>query len=257
MVRKRASSIILIHPKKAFRSLRVRASSKFMRNIYLLSGLLLPLLLGALPRGLVGQEDLSVRLIPRFGLTSPDNYFYEEFANFADDEPAEWTTGYLGRAAYVGVALEVGQKDRGLFLRGELAHTFEGWLSAVHGIIRPRVFYDPPEIINTFLDVPASLTFASAQVILPTQFELGGVRPYALVGGGGKWYHFGSPTQANDVEAILPNGGFTAALDLGGGVIFSLFGLDFDAQVRDVINRYWGKTQHDLVFSGGLLWRIR
>ena len=36
-----------------------------------------------------------------------------------------------------------------------------------------------------------------------------------------------------------------------------IFELDFEAQIKDSINRYWGKTQHDLIFSGGLLWRIR
>jgi len=38
---------------------------------------------------------------------------------------------------------------------------------------------------------------------------------------------------------------------------FSVFGLVFDTQMRDSINKYWGKTQHDLIFSQGLIWRIR
>jgi hypothetical protein len=209
------------------------------------------------PSAAKAQEGLAIRLIPRIGITSPDEYFYEEFANFADDEPAEWTNGSLGRAAYVGLGLEVGREDRGFFFRGQLAHTFEGWLSVVHGIIRPRVLFEPPEIINTFLDVPAALTFASIQLILPAQLEVAGVRPYGLLGGGGKWYHFGSPTEANTVEAILPSNGFTASLEVGAGVSFSILGLDFDAQARDAINRYWGKTQNDLIFSAGLLWRVR
>ena len=50
-----------------------------------------------------------------------------------------------------------------------------------------------------------------------------------LAGGGGKWYHFGDPRQENTVEAILPSGGFTAALDLGVGAFFSVLGLAFDA----------------------------
>ena len=43
---------------------------------------------------------------------------------------------------------------------------------------------------------------------------------------------------------------------MGGGVTFGLFGLTFEAQVKDNINRYWDKTQHDLIFSGGLIWRV-
>jgi hypothetical protein len=207
--------------------------------------------------GMLAQEDLTIRVIPRFGLLNPDSYFYEEFANFADDEPAEWTTGSLGRAAYVGLGVEVGLEERGIFLRGELGRSFDGWLSVVHGIVRPRIFFEPPEIINTWLDVPAALTFATAQVVLPAQFSQWGVRPYFLVGGGGKWYHFGEPTEPNTVEAILPSDGFTANLDLGAGLTFGLWGLDFDVQARDALNRYWGKIQNDMIFSGGLVWSIR
>jgi hypothetical protein len=76
------------------------------------------------------------------------------------------------------------------------------------------------------------------------------------VGGGGKWYHFGAPTESNTVEAILPNDGFTPTLELGAGATFSLFGLTFDIQARDDINKYWDKTQHDLVFSGGIQWTL-
>ena len=228
-----------------------------MRNLSFLSGFFLSLFLALTPSGVWGQEGHAVRLIPRIGLTSPDKYFYEEFAKFADDDPAEWTNGSLGRAAYVGLGLEIGSKDKGIFLRGELAHTFGGWLSVVHGFVRPRVLFNPPVIIYTYLDVPASLTFANLQVVLPTQFEAAGIRPYGLLGGGGKWYHFGSPTESNEVGAILPSNGFTAAIDVGAGASFSLFGLAFDAQLRDNINQYWGKTQHDLVVSGGVVWQIR
>lgn len=204
-----------------------------------------------------GQDDLSVRVIPRFGLLSPDTYFYEEFANFADDEPVEWTTGYLGRALVAGVGVEVGLESQGIFLRGEVVRSFSGWLSAVHGIVTPRVYWEPPEIVNTWLDVPTAMTFANLQLVLPTRFQPWGIRPYVLAGGGGKWYQFGAPTRPNTVEAILPSDGFTANLDLGAGFSLTLFGLDVDVQFQDTVNRYWGKTQHDLIFSGGLAWRVR
>jgi hypothetical protein len=58
------------------------------------------------------------------------------------------------------------------------------------------------------------------------------------------------------VEATLPSGGFTWGGDLGGGFTFEAFGLTADVQVRDAITRYWDKTQHDLLFTGGLLWRL-
>ncbi len=222
--------------------------------------LIIPLLIFAVvggPKVLAAQNKPTIRIVPRIGLMSPDAYFYEEFANFADDEPAEWTTGSLGRAAVVGLAMEVKFGDRGIFVRGELSRSLGGWLSAVHGIIRPRIFFDPPEIVNTWLDVPAAVTFANVQVVLPTRFNARGIQPYALVGGGGKWYHFGEATEPNTVDATLPSDGFTPALELGAGLSFSVFGLVFDTQMRDSINKYWGKTQHDLIFSQGLIWRIR
>jgi hypothetical protein len=203
------------------------------------------------------QEDLSIRIIPRFGLLSPASYFYEEFSSFAQDTPMEWTTGTLGRAAYVGLGVEVGKKDRGIFLRGEVGRSFEGWLSAVHSYVKPRIFFDPPEIINTWIDVPAALTFASAHLVLPTRVEFWGIQPYFLLGGGGKWYQFGDPEEPLTVDAILPSNGFTITADFGGGILLELFGITFDLQARDALNRYWGKYQNDLIFSGGLVWEVR
>lgn len=218
--------------------------------------LLLALLLLPSPQARA-QEDLTIRIIPRFGLLNPSTYFYEEFSSFAQDTPMEWTTGTLGRAAYVGLGAEVGWEDRGIFLRGEAGRSFEGWLSAVHSYVKPRIFYDPPEIINTWIDVPTALTFASAQLILPTRLEIWRIRPYVLLGGGGKWYDFGDPTEPVEVDAILPSNGFTVSADFGGGLNLDLFGITFDFQARNELNRYWGKYQNDLIFSGGLVWTVR
>jgi hypothetical protein len=220
--------------------------------------LLLFVLTGSVWRApLAGQSELEVSVIPRVGLLAPDSYFYEEFANFSGDGPVEWTTGSLGRAAYVGLGIEVGLEERGIFLRGEVARSFEGWLSAVHGVLIPRVLFEPPQVVNTWLDVPAALTFASLQAILHTRFQFRGIQPFVLAGFTGKWYGFGSPTRENTVEAILPSEGFTPSADIGGGVVFRLLGLTLEGQLKDNINRYWGKTQHDLIVSGGILWRIR
>lgn len=211
----------------------------------------------AWPLPLRAQEKLEVRIIPRFGLLAPDSYFFEEFANFSGDGPVEWTTGSLGRAAFAGVGVEVGSGNRGFFLRGELTRSFQGWLSAVHGLLIPRVLFEPPQVVNTWLDVPAAITFLSLQAVLQTRLTIRRVQPYVLAGFAGKWYSFGSPTEPNTVEAILPSDGYTPALELGGGLTFKVLGLTFDAQAKDVVNRYWGKTQHDLVFSGGLVWSVR
>jgi hypothetical protein len=219
--------------------------------------LLLFFVLAAIPSGIAGQEALTIGIMPRVGLFSPDSYFYEEFSEFGSDQPTEWTNGTLGRSAYVALGLEAGWKDRGLLLRGELGRSFEGWLFVTHGIVQPRVFWNPPEIFYTNLDVPATLTFANLQVILPARFSAWGIEPYFLLGGGGKWYRFGKPTRDYTVEPILPSDGFTASLELGAGLTLKVRGMELDTQIRDGLSEYWGKYQNDLVFSGGLIWRIR
>lgn len=214
---------------------------------------------------LSGQEGASeasswsprIRVVPRVGLLSPDTYFYEEFKNFSGDGFIEWTTGSLGRAALLGLGVEAVFEDLGFSLRAEASRSFEGWLAAAHGVLIPRVFFQPPEVVTTWFDLPASVTFLSLQAILPTRFTFHGLQPFVLAGYSGKWYSFGPPTRENTVEAIFPSNGWTASVDLGGGVTFELLGVALEAQVRDNINRYWDKTQHDLVFSGGVVLTVR
>lgn len=209
-----------------------------------------------LPRPLPAQDPgPSVRLVPRVGMVVPDTYFYEVFTSFAGDGPVEWTTGELGRALVVGLGAEIGLGRGGLLVRVEVAHSFDAWLRATHGIVQPRVLFEPPRIVNTFFDVPVSLTFTSVQAVLPTRLEIWRIRPYLLLGVGGKRYHFGESTRPNDVGAVLPNDGFTWGGDLGGGFSVSAFGLEGDVQFRDAITRYWGKTQHDVLITGGISWR--
>ena len=209
-----------------------------------------------LPGPIKAQDGLTVKLHPRAGLVAPDEYFYEVFANFSGDGPVEWTTGSLGRAFVAGLGVEVGFGNDGILVRGEILRSFDTWLLVSHSIVRPRVLFEPSEIVTTYLDVPATLTFTSLQVVLPMKLELWHVEPYVLLGVGGKRYGFGEPTLPNDVEATLPSDGYVWGGDLGGGLTLDLFGLTADVQVRDAITRYWDKTQHDLLFTGALLWRV-
>jgi hypothetical protein len=215
------------------------------------------LLLLALPRPSAGQDSLSIGIMPRVGFFLPDTYFYEEFTSFGGDQPAEWTNGALGRSAYVSLGIEAGWKERGILLRGEMGRTLEGWLYVTHALEKPRVLFDPPEIVYTYLDVPTAITFANFQVVLPARFNPWGIEPYFLLGGGGKWYHFDEPTEAYTVEPIFPSDGFTASLELGAGLTRTVRWAEVDLQVRDGLSRYWGKYQNDLVLSGGLIWRLR
>jgi hypothetical protein len=205
---------------------------------------------------LEGQKPASVRVLPRVGLIAPDAYLYEQFTNFAGDGPVEWTTGSLGRAFLAGVGAELQWGSGGVLVRAEVLRSFDGWLSAVHGIVIPRVVFEPPEIVNTFLDVPVSMTLTSVQVVLPTRLELWRFQPYVAAGVGGKFYSFDDPIRPNEVDAVLPNNGFTWGGDLGAGVMVEVRGLTVDLQVRDAVSRYWDKTQHDLAYSAALVWEV-
>ena len=194
----------------------------------------------------------AVRIYPRAGIVAPDAYFYEYFKNFTGDGLTEWTTGYLGRAFVAGAGVEVGLGGSGAYLRGEVLRSFSGWLSAAHNVETLRDLFFAPEVVTTWLDVPATMTMTSVQVVLPTKLELGPFKPYVLVGGGGKLYTFDDPTEPNEVEATLPNDGFTWGGDMGVGLMFRVVGLELDVQARDVWSKYWGKFQHDLLYTGTL-----
>lgn len=124
-------------------------------------------------------------------------------------------------------------------------------------IVQPRQLYDAPDVETTWLDLRAAVTLASVQLVVPTRLTLWRAQPYVLVGVGGKRYDFGDPTTANDVKAILPYDGFTWGGDLGAGLTLPWHGLTLDLQARDAITRYWGKAEHDMVYSSALFWRIQ
>ncbi|MCG6958034.1 MAG: hypothetical protein LJF04_18750 [Gemmatimonadetes bacterium] len=206
---------------------------------------------------LAAQSSVAFSLGPRIGIVSPDRYLYEQYTNFSGDGPVEWTDGSLGRALVLGVGFEAGRPDGGVFLRGEVLRSVDTWLSVSRSIVMPRVLYDAPYVETTWLDVPATVLVTTLELVIPTRVTLWDAQPYVLVGIGGKHYHFGEPTEANDVNAILPHDGFTWGGDVGAGVTVPILGLTLDLQGRDAITRYWSKTENDFVYSAGLLWRIR
>jgi hypothetical protein len=202
------------------------------------------------------RAPFSIMVGPRVGLLSPDAYFYEQYTNFSGDGPVEWTDGSLGRAMVLGLGFEAGRVGGGVRLRGEVLRSVDGWLSAARSIVVARQLFDPPYVQTTWLDVPTAVTMTSLEVVIPTRLTLWRAQPYVLAGVGGKRYDFGEPTAANEVGAILPANGFSWGGDVGVGLTVAVRGLTLDVQGRDAITRYWGKSEHDIVFSSGLLWRI-
>ena len=192
------------------------------------ASVLLALAMALAPSLVAAQWPSSVRFFARSGLIAPDVYFYEQFINFSGDGPVEWTTGALGRAVVAGLGAELEWADNGVLIRSEVVRSFDTWLAVTHGVVAPRVLFDPPEIINTYLDVPTAVTLTSLQLVLPTRLRLRGLQPFVFGGVGGKFYRFGDPTRPNEVAAILPSDGFTWGVDLGAGLEATLFGLSFD-----------------------------
>jgi hypothetical protein len=203
------------------------------------------------------SAQIAVSLGPRMGMVSPDRYLYEQYTNFSGDGPVEWTDGSLGRALVLGVGFHAGRPDGGAFVRGEVLRSIDTWLSVSRSIIMPRVLYDAPYVETTWLDVPATVLLTSLELVIPTRVTLWKAQPYVLAGIGGKHYAFGEPTEANDVDAILPQDGFTWGGAVGAGVTVPVLGLTLDLQGRDAISRYWSKTENDFIYSAGLLWRVR
>jgi hypothetical protein len=205
---------------------------------------------------LSAQSSIAINVGPRAGMLSPDTYLYEQYTNFSGDGPVEWTDGSLGRALVLGVGFEAGRPDGGVYVRGEVLRSVDTWLSVSRSIVMPRVLYDPPYVETTWLDVPATVLLTTLELVVPTRVTLWKAQPYVLAGIGGKHYHFGEPTEANDVDAILPHNGFTWGGDVGAGVTLPIRGLTLDLQGRDAVTRYWSKTENDFVYSAGLFWRI-
>lgn len=204
-----------------------------------------------------GKGAFAISVVPRLGLFSPDRYLYEEYVNFSGDGPVEWTHGRMGRALLVGMGLEAGRTGGGVSLRGELLRSIDGWLAAAHSVIIPRQLYEAPYVQTTWLDIPVAVTITSLQVHLPTRLTFGGVEPYVLAGIGSRRYDFGDATAEDPGAVILPESGSILCADAGAGITARVLGLTIDLQGRDAIGRYWGKTQHDILFTAGLAWRIR
>jgi len=200
--------------------------------------------------------QVSVSLYGRSGLSAPDTYFYEIYQNFLEGQTT-WTTASLGRSFTAGGGMEVGFEGTGIRIRAEGLYTFDSWVRLSYSKLIPRVFFDPPSIVTDWHDIPFNMAMSSVQLVFPTRLKLWGAEPYVAVGGGGKYYQFGEPTEAADSAAILPKDGFTWGGDAGAGVVVPFFGgLSGDFQARTAITRYWGKTQTDFIYSGALMWRI-
>ena len=202
------------------------------------------------------QTPLDVRVIPRAGVMTPAGWLYEYYAHFGVD-PVEWTETAILRAPVVGLGVEVELPGTGVWLRGEAIRSIDAVSSMTHVVLREASGFDPPRVEETPYRVATSVTTLTLDLALPTQLEIGPVQPYVTAGVGGKWYGFDTdPFQELEVDVILPQPGFVGVVNVGGGAVVRLFGLDIDVQVRDAISMYWDRQQHDVMTLIGVAWDV-
>lgn len=227
-----------------------------MRRFTLLAALAAMATAGCLvPTAVAAQGPLGkiqLRIEPRFGMLLPGHELYVQYQSY---DPLAWTTGTMGRTGIGGVSAEL-RFDDGIRVRGTVMHSFRGWLFTRYAVLVPPIGFNPATEYVTWFDVPAALTTGTIEVVLPTWIHPLGTQPYVLAGITGKRYDFGQPTAADSVGAIMPTNGVVRAWDLGGGVEVTVLGLNLDFQARDTIGHYWGRTQHDIIATAGVVWRV-
>lgn len=217
-----------------------------------LAGLVLPASVSAQS----GLDRLDIRITPRGGVMTPADWFYEEFVHFGLD-PMEWTEAAILRAPVAGLAVEVELAGTGIWIRGEVLRTFDAITSMTHAVLLEAAAYDPPRVERTPYRVGTSITTGTLDLAFPTLFTLGPVQPYVTAGVGGKRYSF-------DIDAfldlqdtvVLPRSGTVPMLNVGVGATARVMGFTLDVQVRDAVNEYWGRVQHDVMVMGGLTWEV-
>lgn len=223
---------------------------RWIVSLTLVGGLVAPVTASA-------QTGLNVRIIPRAGVMTPADWFYEEFLHFGVD-PVEWTEASILRTAVVGLAAEVEVPGTGVWVRAELLRTLDGITSMTHGVLLETNGFDPPRVERTPYRVGTAVTMGSLDVVFPTLFRVGPLQPYVTAGVGGKHYSFDTdPFLDLTDEVVLPQAGTVAMLNVGAGGTVRVKGLTVDLQVRDALSRYWDRLQHDVMFLAGLSWQVR
>lgn len=220
----------------------------------------LALCLMAVPAGTAAQsalDDLEIRLIPRAGAVTPAGWFYVEYAHFGVN-PLEWTEAAVMEAATVGLAAELRSERLGLSVRGEVLRTVDADTRLGHKILNSSFGNTQPTVSTEYHWVPVTLTTATVDIVLPTRFRLPfGIQPYVTAGAGAKFYSFDVAVIENPARTLqLPEEGTTAVLNVGGGVSFTVLGLDVDLVARDAISEYWEEQQHDVYWLAGVSWRV-
>lgn len=203
------------------------------------------------------QHGLSVRVTPRAGVLTPPDWFYDEFAHFGAGD-TEWTEAAILRSEVAGVTAELEVGNSGIWVRAEVLRTIGAETDVIHAVLIPVSGYDPARVERTPYRVPTAITFGSVDLALPTRFTLPfRLQPYVTAGIAGKRYDFDTgPLTDIPSTVVLPHDGTTLAANVGAGVVRDFGPVGFDLLVRDAVSKYWSDIQHDVVFLGGLRFRL-
>jgi hypothetical protein len=203
------------------------------------------------------QLDAQILIMPRAGVLTPADWFFEVFHHFGID-PLEWTQGAIQRSPIAGAAAELVAEQLGLRMRAELLRTIGSETSLTHAVLHTPSGFNPPHVVRTRYVVPSAITMASIDLVLPTRLMLPlGIQPYVSAGAALKHYAFdNSELQPLADLIVLPKDGATAAINIGAGATIRVRGAHLDLLVRDAISHYWNRRQHDVMVVAGLAVRV-
>jgi hypothetical protein len=212
---------------------------------------LLLLLLASVPLG--AQSRAEMRLIPRLGMLTPADFFYEEYGQFALGS-LDWTQAAIQRSLLGGLTAEVAWEERGVWVRAEVLRTWGAETTLRQVVLLPAVGFNPPSLAEVRYQVPTTLTLGSIDLALPTRLRLsGGIQPYITAGLGAKRYAFDdSGLEESTGRLVRPRPGVTPHVNVGAGATVRIRGAVLDLLLRDAVSEYWDRQQHDVMVLVGL-----
>lgn len=208
------------------------------------------------PLAAAAQAGPHVRVIPRAGAVTPADWFYVEYKHYGT-LPTEWTEASILQAPVVGLGVELEFPDAAVWVRGEVVRTVDARLKMTHVVQLQPSGFEPARQEKTFYRVDARVTSGTLDAAFPTVFRVGPVQPYVTAGLGATHYDFDTApfTDLSD-RVVLPQPGTVWAANLGVGAKIHVLGVALDLQIRDAVNRYWERTQHNVMWLGGVSWEL-
>jgi len=182
--------------------------------------------------------EAQVRLIPQVGLYAP----------VTDLNPG------------LGGAQEIGKKESTL----ALGLALDTRSSSVFGVRLGGMYGSSSDVpirgVGCDLcEARSSVLALTGAVVIRPLPGLPLLRPYGLLGAGGKWYNFEAPAGEDELQDLLDTAP-RLAFQVGAGVELNLGVISLNLELSDYVSSYeveglgsGAERQHDMVFSVGLV----